>query len=105
MLSWHNPAMIVQIQTGRPRTMEQLRAFVGGNEAVDFQPKDRDEAYGFVRDTRDRFGYGGLSKRDKRVVLRSLVAATGLSLKQMERLARRWRQTGSAAPTVTFVTP
>lgn len=43
--------MIVDIQTRRLRTMEQLRAFVAGNEAVDFQPQDRKEAYRFVRDT------------------------------------------------------
>ena len=48
--------MIVDIQTRRLRTMGQLRAFVEGNEAVDFQPESRDEAYGFVRDTLDRFG-------------------------------------------------
>ena len=87
--------MIVDIRTRRLRTIGQLRAFVEGNEAVDFEPKDRDEAYGFVRDTLERFGYRGLGKRDKGVVLRFLVAATGTSLKQMERLVRQWRQTGS----------
>ena len=38
--------MIVDIQTRRLRTIGQLRAFVEGNEAVDFQPRNRDEAYG-----------------------------------------------------------
>ena len=85
----------MDIQTRRLRTMEQLRAFVEGNEAVDFQPESRDEAYGFVRDTLDRFGYRGLGKRDKGVVLRFLVAATGISRQQMERLVRQWRETGS----------
>ena len=85
----------MDIQTRRLRTMEQLRAFVEGNEAVDFQPRDRDEAYGFVRDTLDRFGYRGLGKRDKGVVLRFLVTATGISRQQMERLVRQWRETGS----------
>ena len=86
--------MIVDIQTRR--TIGQLRAFVEGNEAVDFQPQDRDEAYGCVRETLERFGYRGLGKRDKGVVLKFLVAATGISLKQMERLVRQWRETGSA---------
>ena len=57
--------MIVDIQTRRLRTIGQLRAFVEGNEAVDFQPRDRDEAYDFVRDTLARFGYRRLGKRDK----------------------------------------
>ena len=87
--------MIVDIQTRRLRTIGQLRAFVEGNEAVDFQPRDRDEAHGFVRDTLERFGYRRLGKRDKGVVLRFLVAATGISLKQTERLVRQWRETGA----------
>ena len=73
--------MIVDIQTRRLRTVGHrplavdLRAFVGGNEAVDFQPRDRDEAYGFVRDTPERFGYGHLGKHDDGMVLKFLVAA------------------------------
>lgn len=43
----------VDIQTRRLRTMEQLRAFVAGNEAVDFQSQDYKDAYRFVRDTLD----------------------------------------------------
>ena len=87
--------MIVDIQTRRLRTIGQLCAFVEGNEAVDFQPRDREEAYGFVRDTLDRFGYRHLGKHDKGVVLKFLVAATGISLQQTERLVRQWRETGA----------
>ena len=83
--------MIVDIQTQRLGTIGQLCAFVKGNEAVDFQPRDRKEAYGSVRDTLDRFGYRHLGKHDKGVVLKFLVAATGVSLKQTERLVRQWR--------------
>ncbi len=36
---------------------------------------------GFVRDTLERFGHRHLDKRDKGVVLRFLVAATGIPLK------------------------
>ena len=84
--------MIVDIQTRRLRTIGQLRAFVEGNEAVDFQPEDRDEAYGFVREALERYGYRGLGKRDKGVALRFLVAATGISRQQM---VRQWRENGA----------
>ena len=87
--------MIVHIQTRRLRPIGQPRAFVEGNEAVDFQPRDRDEARGFVRDTLERFGYQRLGKRDKGVVLRFLVAAKGIARKQTERLVRQWRETGA----------
>ena len=86
--------MIVDIQTRRLRTIEQLRAFVEGSEAVDFHPRDREEANGFVRDTLERFGYRRLGRRDKGVVLAFLVAATGISRPQIERLVRQWRDTG-----------
>ena len=49
--------MIVDIQTRRLRTIGQLRAFVDGNEAARFQVQDRDEVYGFVRETLIRFDY------------------------------------------------
>ena len=87
--------MIVDIQTRRLRTIEQLRAFVEGNEAVDIQPRDRGEAYGFVRAMLERFAYRKLGKHDKGVVLRFLGAATGISRKQMERLVRQWRDSGT----------
>ena len=86
--------MIVDIQTWRLRTIGQLRAFAEGSEAVDFHPWDREEAYGFVRDTLERFGYRCLGRRDKGTVLRFLVVATGISPKQLERLVRQWRDTG-----------
>ena len=65
--------MIVDVQTRRLPTIGQLRAFVEGKEAVDFQRGDR----------------------DKSVVRRFLVAATGISRQQMERLVRQWRETGA----------
>ncbi|MXY50946.1 MAG: hypothetical protein F4Y86_00235 [Gammaproteobacteria bacterium] len=57
--------MIVDIQTRRLRTIKQLRAFVEGSEAVDFKPRGRDDAYGFVRETLERVGHRGLGKADK----------------------------------------
>ena len=50
--------MIVDIETRRLRTIGHrplavgLRAFVEGNEAVDFQPQTRDEAYGYSPEAR-----------------------------------------------------
>ena len=87
--------MIVDIQTRRLRTIGQLGAFIEGNEAVIFQPQDRDGVYAFVRQTLARFGYAKLGRRDKGVVLKFLLVATGLSRQQMERLVRQWRETGA----------
>ena len=38
-VSGHHRVMIVDIQTRRLRTIGQFRAFVEGNEAVDFRPR------------------------------------------------------------------
>ena len=62
--------MLVDIQTRRLRTIEQLRAFVEGNEAVTFQPEGRDQAYAFVDEILSRFDYRRLGRADKGVVLR-----------------------------------
>ena len=48
-----------------------------GNEAVDFRPRDRDEAYGFVRD-RLSASATRIGKRDKEMVLKFLVAVRPL---------------------------
>lgn len=95
--------MIVDIETRRLRTIAQLRAFVEGTEAMDYQLRERDEAYGFVRDTLGRFAHGRLGRRDRGAVLRFLVAATGISRPQVERLARQWRHTGDARPGYTAI--
>ena len=41
--------MIVTLQTERVRTLDQVRAFVEGSEAVDFAGAERESVYEFVR--------------------------------------------------------
>ena len=99
----------MDIQTRRLRTIGQLRAFVEGNEAVCFQPQDRDQIYGFVRETLVRFDYARLGKRDKGVVLTFLVTVTSVSRQQMERIpmttpwSRVRTPTWSASGSVTTI--
>ena len=57
--------MIVTLQTERVRTLEQVRAFLGGSEAVDFAGVDRDGVYDLVRRTLVRLRYHRLGKGDK----------------------------------------
>ena len=80
--------MIVGIWTRRLRSIEQLRAFGEGKEALDFQPRKRGRGLRLVRDLLKRFGYRQLGKPDKDVVLRFLIAVTGMSRQQTERLVR-----------------
>ena len=48
--------MIVALQTERLQTLEEVRAFVNGNEGVDFKLEDRASTYGFVRRTLVQWG-------------------------------------------------
>ena len=89
--------MIVTLQTERLCTVDQIRAFLKGNETVDFLPLDRDGAYEFVRRTLVRIGYNGLRRSDKGAVRKYLVKTTGLSRAQVTRLIAQYRETGQVA--------
>ena len=87
--------MIVTLCTERIRTLDQLRAFLEGNEAADFHLADRDSAYAFVRRTLVRFQYHhGLGRPDKGRVREFLGKVTGLSPSQLSRLIAQHRRTG-----------
>ena len=72
--------MISSLHVERLHTLEQVRAFLDGNGAVDFEPSTREEAYGFVERMLARFDYADLGKNDKGLVKRFPAKATGLFL-------------------------
>ena len=82
------------LRTERIRTLEQVRAFLGGSEPVDFDLDDRDSAYLFVKRSLERFRYHRLGKPDKGLVRAYLAKVTGLSRAQLTRLIAQHRRTG-----------
>ena len=82
------------LRTERIRTLDQVRAFLDGNEPADFELTDRTSAYAFVRRTLVRFEYHGLRKPDKTSVKRFLEKVTGFSRAQITRLIKQHRRTG-----------
>ena len=86
--------MIVTLQTERVRSLEEVRAFVEGSEAVDFAVSDRAGIYRLVRRTLVRLEYHRLGKADKGLVERYLGKVTGLSRAQLTRLIAQYRSTG-----------
>ena len=86
--------MIVTLQTQRVQTLEQVRAFVEGSEAVDFAGGDRAGVCALVRRTLVRLRYHRLGKADKGLVRRYLAKVTGLSRAQLTRLIGQHRRTG-----------
>ena len=86
--------MIVTIQTERVVTLEQVRAFVEGNEPVDLVGAGRQSPCELIGRTVGRFGYRGLGKRDKGLVRCCLAKVTGLSRAQLTRLLRQYLDSG-----------
>ena len=86
--------MILNLDVERLHTLDQVRAFLDGNEPVDFKPRSRAEAYAFVQRTLARFGYARLGKADKGALRRFLGKTTGLSRAQLTRLVRQHLDTG-----------
>ena len=82
------------LQTGRLRTMEQVRAFVEGSEPVDYKPKDRASAYAFVRRTLVGLRYDRLGRADRGCVRAYIGKVCGFSPAQITRLVRQQAQTG-----------
>ena len=89
--------MIVTLQTERINTIDQVHAFLEGNEQVDYLPQERDGAYEFVRRTLVRIGYGRLGRSGKGAVREYLGKTTGLSRAQVTRLIAQYRATGQVA--------
>ena len=81
--------------TERIRTLDDIRAFLGGNEAADITPHDREAAYAFIERALVRFRYHlALSRAGKGRVREFLAKVTGYSDAQLTRLIAQQRRTG-----------
>lgn len=76
------------------QTIDEIRAFVAGSQAADFEIPDRDEVHRFIGQTLRRFGYTRCNRVDKGVLRRYLMTVTGLSRAQVARRIRQFRETG-----------
>ena len=85
--------------TERSRTLDDIRAFLGGNEAADITPHDREAAYAFIERALVRFRYHlGLSRAGKGLVREFLAKVTGYSDAQLSRLIAQQRRTPDPRP-------
>ena len=57
------------LRSQRLQTMKQVRAFLEGSEASDYQYRDRARGYAFARQMLGRLRYEALGRRDKGAVL------------------------------------
>jgi len=84
--------MVIDMNEAKLTTLEQVRAFLTGTEAVKFSAHDQDgERYRHIGEVLRRFRYGQLGRADKGLILRYLERTTSYSRQQLTRLVKRWR--------------
>ena len=88
--------MVIDMNEQELKTVAQLRAFLNGTQAVQFEPQGEDsQRYAFIAAVVQRLRYGRLTRPDKGVVMHYLERTTGYSRAQLKRLVRR-AQAGEA---------
>jgi len=85
--------MVIDMNDEQLHTLAQMQAFLDGTVAVDFAVAP-EERYGFIARTVHRFGYAGLKRAQKAVVLRFLERVSGYSRQQLTRLVKRGCEAG-----------
>jgi transposase InsO family protein len=76
---------------------DQIRQFLEGSREVAFQGHDQGERYEWIQKTLVAQQYAGRSRREKGLVRALLAKMSGLSLAQITRLIRQYRQHGKIA--------
>lgn len=77
--------------TSTIHTIDQLRSFLAGTLAMQFQPGgSAEDRYGFIQRTFQRFHYSGLRRAEKGIALRYLGRMAGYSRKPLTRLVRQY---------------
>jgi transposase InsO family protein len=75
-------------------TLDQVRQFLEGTEAISFQIESKKARYRWLQHTLVKFRYLQQSKADKGLITRYIRKLTGYSPAQVKRLIRQYRQTG-----------
>ena len=87
--------MVIDMNEVKHVTLAQVREFLAGTADVGFQAHGEDaERYRWIARILRRFGYGGLDRADRGLILRYLQRMTGYSRQQVTRLVRQYVQTG-----------
>lgn len=76
-------------------SLTQLREFLKGSIAFEFQSKSRKEKYAWINEQLNRFRYLRLKRKKERAVVKQYIRkVTGISKAQLKRLIRKKKDTG-----------
>ena len=78
----------------RLQTIEQVRQFLEGSEAVEFKGLSVEEKYKWTETALLKFKYNRLKRAEKGVIRRCIGKVTGYSRSQVSRLIREYKRTG-----------
>ena len=78
----------------RLQTVDEIRAFLPGVAAFDFEPRSREEADRWIQDSLRQLGYSRLVKAYRGIIKVSLEKVSGRPRVQVTRLIRPYRDTG-----------
>lgn len=83
--------MVIDMNEGQVRTLEQVRQVLDGTQALEFRRAEDDEGrYGWIESVLRRFGYRQLPRPQRGPVLAYLQRLSGYSRAQVTRLVSRW---------------
>ena len=74
------------------QTIEQIKRFLEGSEAVEFKALSVEEKYRWIEEVLIRFRYHRLKRAEKGVIRRYIERITGYSRAQVCNLIRKYRQ-------------
>ena len=84
--------MVIDMNEGQVRTLEQVRQVVAGTQALEFRHAEDDQGrYAWIESVLRRFDYRQLPRADRGPVLAYLQHLSGYSRAQITRLVSRWR--------------
>lgn len=87
--------MQIRMQNAEELSGKQIEAFLKGSEAIRFTGQNRVEKYAFVQEMLVGQEYALQGKKERGDIRAYLSKVTGLSLPQMTRLIRQYRQQGT----------
>ena len=86
--------MQIRMQNADVLTQEQIQEFLKGSRSIEFTGQSRRERYGFVEQELVAQEYAAQGKKQRGAIRAYLSKVTGLSLPQVARLIRQYRQEG-----------
>src|SRR5450756_2569090 len=83
--------MIVKLKTQQLSSLEQVRSFMAGTDAVPFAIQAHQDRHQWIALSLKQFGYKRLRRAERGLIVRFLCRVSGYSRAQLTRLIAQWR--------------